>query len=73
MVQVLLAAALVEVARPAAGLVVLPAGPVVAADLLCPVVVAEPGWLVVVAAAGVAAGLLSLLLAWPLLPVLVLP
>jgi len=63
---------LVEVVDPVADLEVQAAGPAVAAVLLLPVVAAGPGWPEVVAVAGVAADLLSLLLAWPLLLVLVL-
>ena len=62
-----------ESAGPVVGLEVQAVGLAVAADLLHPVVVAEPGWLAVEVAAGVAADLLSPLLAWLLLPVLVLP
>ena len=51
----------------AVGLAAAAAGP------LHPVVAVGPGWPEVVAAAGVAAGLLSLLPAWPLLRVLALP
>jgi len=49
------------------------AGPAVAAGLVHPVVVGEPGLPKDAAAAGVAVGLHSLLLSWPLLFVLVLP
>ncbi len=60
-----LAVPLAEVAEPDVGWEVLVAE--LAAGPLCPVVVVELDWLVVVAVAGVAADLLSLLLAWPLL------
>jgi len=53
-----------EAAGPAVDLEVLAVGPAVAAGLLLwPVVAAGPGWPVVVVASGVAADLLSLLLA----------
>ncbi len=61
------------VVDPAADLGVQAVGLAAVAGLLRPVAVAGPDWPVVVAAAGVAADLLSLLLAWLLLPVLVLP
>jgi len=61
---VCLAVLLAEVAGPVADLMARAAGP------LRPEVVAGPGWPVVVAAVGVAAGSLSLLPAWPLLHVL---
>ncbi len=61
MVLVHLVLLLAEVADPAAGPAVLPAGPAVAAGLLHPVAVVELDWLVVAVAAGVAADLLSLL------------
>ncbi len=64
---------LASVAGPAAGLGVWAVGLAAAAGTLCPVAVAELGWPVVVAAAGVAANLQFLLLAWLLLPALVLP
>jgi len=62
-----------EVAGPAAGLGAQAVGlAAAAAGPLRLAVAAEPDWPVVAAAAGVAADLLSLLLAWPLLPALVL-
>jgi len=63
---------LAEVAGPVADLGARAAGPAVAAGPLLPVVAAEPDWPVAVAAAGVAADLLSQPLAWPLLLVLAL-
>ncbi len=73
-VLVRLAVLPVGVAGPAAAsLGVLAAGLAVAAGPLRPVVAAGLGWPVVVVAAGVAADLLSLLPAWPLLRVLALP
>jgi len=65
-------APLAVIAGPVVDLGVPAAGPVVAAGLLCPVVVAGPVWPEVAVAAVVAADLHSLLLAWPLLLVLVL-
>ncbi len=63
---------LAEVADPVADLGVQAAEPAVAVGPLLPVVAAGPGWPEAAAVAGVAADLLSLLLAWPLLLVLVL-
>ncbi len=73
MALVRLVGRLAGVADPAVVLGVRAAGPAAAAaGPLRPVVAVDPGWPEVVAAAGVAAGSLSLLPAWPLLRVLVL-
>ena len=73
MVLVRLVGHLAGVADPAVVLVALVVGlAAAAAGRLCPVVAVGPGWPEVVVAAGVAAGLLPLLLAWLLLLVLVL-
>jgi len=69
----LLVGPLAEVAGLVVDLGVPAAGPAVAAGLVHPVVVGEPGLPKAVVAAVVAVGLHSLLLAWPLLLVLVLP